>query len=83
MKPQHLYSSPNIIWVIKSRRLRWAGYVICMGKRRGHTGFWWENLREGDHLDIPGFDIRVILQWIFNKWNGGMDWINLTLDKNR
>jgi hypothetical protein len=30
-----LYSSPNIIRVIKSRRLRWAGHVARMGKRRG------------------------------------------------
>jgi hypothetical protein len=29
-----LYSSPNIIRVIKSRRLRWAGHVARMGKRR-------------------------------------------------
>jgi hypothetical protein len=26
-----LYSSPNIIRVIKSRRMRWAGHVACMG----------------------------------------------------
>jgi hypothetical protein len=30
-----VYSSPNIIRVIKSRRLRWAGHVACMGERRG------------------------------------------------
>jgi hypothetical protein len=30
-----LYSSPNIIWVIKSRRIRWAGHVARMGARRG------------------------------------------------
>ena len=30
-----LYSSPNIIWVIRSRRLRWAGHVALTGKRRG------------------------------------------------
>jgi hypothetical protein len=30
-----LYSSPNIIRVIKSKRLRWAGHVARMGKRRG------------------------------------------------
>jgi hypothetical protein len=30
-----LYSSPNIIQVYKSRRLRWAGHVACMGERRG------------------------------------------------
>jgi hypothetical protein len=30
-----LYSSLNIIWVIKSRRMRWAGYVARMGEERG------------------------------------------------
>ena len=30
-----LYSSPNIVWVIKSRRMRWAGHVARMGDRRG------------------------------------------------
>ena len=30
-----LYCSPNIVRVIKSRRMRWAGHVACMGVRRG------------------------------------------------
>ena len=30
-----LNSSPNIVRVIKWRRMRWAGYVACMGERRG------------------------------------------------
>jgi hypothetical protein len=30
-----LYSSPNIIWVIKSRRMRWVGNVAHMGEKRG------------------------------------------------
>jgi hypothetical protein len=30
-----LYSSPNIVRVISSRRMRWAGHVSCMGERRG------------------------------------------------
>jgi len=30
-----LYSSPNIVRVIKSRRMRWAGHVACVGERRG------------------------------------------------
>ena len=30
-----LYSSPNIVWVIKSRRMRWAGHVARMGEERG------------------------------------------------
>jgi hypothetical protein len=31
----NLYSSPNIVRVIKSRRMRWAGHVACMEKGRG------------------------------------------------
>ena len=30
-----MYASPNIIWVIKSIRIRWAGHVACMEDRRG------------------------------------------------
>jgi hypothetical protein len=35
-----LYTSPNIIRVIKSRRLRWAGHVACMEKGEVNAGFW-------------------------------------------
>jgi hypothetical protein len=31
----NLYSSPNIVWVIKSSRMRWAGHVARMGEERG------------------------------------------------
>jgi hypothetical protein len=41
-----LYSSPNIIWVIKSRIMIWAGHVARMGRGEVYTGFWWGNLRE-------------------------------------
>jgi hypothetical protein len=34
-EPNDLYSSPNIIWVIKSRRMRWTGHVARMGEGRG------------------------------------------------
>ena len=30
----YLYTSPNIVWVIKSRRMRWAGHVARMGEER-------------------------------------------------
>jgi len=30
-----MYCSPNIVWVIKSRRMRWAGHVARMGEKRG------------------------------------------------
>jgi hypothetical protein len=35
-----LYLSPNIIWVIKSRKMRWAGDIAVWGKREVQTGFW-------------------------------------------
>jgi hypothetical protein len=44
-----LYFSLNIVGVIKSRRMRWAGHVSVMEDRRGAAEFWWENLKEGDH----------------------------------
>jgi hypothetical protein len=41
----HLYSSPNIVRVIKSRRMRWAGRIARMGRGEAYTGFWLANLR--------------------------------------
>jgi len=35
-----LYSSPNIVLVIKSRRMRWVGHVARMGQERGCVGSW-------------------------------------------
>jgi hypothetical protein len=66
-----LHSSPKIIQVIKSRRMRWAGDVACMGRRgEVHKGFWLGNLRERSHLEDPDVDGRIILKWIFRKWDG-------------
>jgi hypothetical protein len=36
-----LYPSPNIIQVFTLRKMRWAGYVACMGRGVVHAGFWW------------------------------------------
>jgi len=40
------YPSPNIVRVIKSRRMRWAGHVARMGEERGCIGSCWGNRRE-------------------------------------
>jgi len=61
-----LYSSPNIVRVIKSRRMRLEGACGEYGGEE-YTGFWWGNLRERDHLGDPGVDGKIILRWIFRK----------------
>jgi hypothetical protein len=58
-----------------------------------HTGFSSENLREGDHLEAPGVDGRIILKLILERWyrpsrsgmggGGDMDWIDLAQDRDR
>jgi hypothetical protein len=62
-----LYSSPNILRVIKSRRMRCAWHVSRLGRGRACTEFWWGNLRERDHWGDPSVDGKIILRWIFNK----------------
>jgi hypothetical protein len=34
-------------------------------------------------LEDPGADGRIILKWIFKKWDGGMYWINMAQDRDR
>jgi hypothetical protein len=51
-----LYSSPDTIRQIKSRRMKWEGHM-----ERGETctGFWWERPKEKDHLKDQGVDGRT------------------------
>jgi hypothetical protein len=79
-----LYSSPNIIRVIKRRRLRWAGHVARMGERRGayralvgksegRRPFGRPRRRWEDNIKM---DLREVGCW-------GADWVDLAQDRDR
>jgi hypothetical protein len=68
---RNLPSSPSIIRMIKSRRMRSAGHVARMGRRRMHIGYCWESQKEREHWgdqDVGGW---TILKWILKR-HGGM-----------
>jgi hypothetical protein len=46
--PDMFYASPNIIRMIKSRRMRWAGHVARIRLKGMRIGFWWERQKERD-----------------------------------
>jgi len=43
-----------------------------LGRGEACTGFWWGNVREIGHMEDPGTDGRIILRWIFRKWDVGV-----------
>ena len=43
-----------------------------MGDGRGVHRLWWGNLRERDQWGDPDVDERIILYWIFRKWDEGL-----------
>ena len=79
-----LYSSPNIMRAIKSRRMRWAGHVARMGEERGLYRVLVGKLEGKRPLGRPRRrwvdNIRVDLQ---EMGCGYMDWIGLAQDRDR
>ena len=67
-----LYASLNIVRVIKSRRMRWAGHEARMGEERGSIGSCWGNRRERDEWGDLGVDGWIILGWISRRWDVGI-----------
>jgi len=83
-KLNELYSSPNIFWVIKSRKIRWAGHVACMGEKRGVYRVLVGKLEGKRPLKRPRHrwedNIKMYLQEV---GCGGMGWIKLAQDRDR
>jgi hypothetical protein len=66
-----LCCSHNIVWVIKSRRMRWAGHVACMRERRGIYRVLVGKPEGKRPLGRLRHRWRIILRWIFGKWDVG------------
>jgi hypothetical protein len=63
----HLYSTSNIVRVIKSRRMRWAGHVAYMGKREMFTEFWLGSPKLRDHWKDVSLVGGLILSWTLGR----------------
>ena len=65
-----LYSLPNIVRVVKSRRMRWAGHVGRMEEDRGVHRVLVGKAEGKSHWGDQDVDGRIILRWILRKLEG-------------
>jgi hypothetical protein len=73
----NMNSSPTIVRVIKSRKMRWAGNVTRIGEGRGVYRVLVGGPEGKRPLGRPSVDWRIILRWIFRKWDEGV-WTGLS-----
>jgi hypothetical protein len=70
----NLYCSPNILRMMKLRKIGLAGHLARIGERRGVYRVLVGKPDRKYHLGDPGLDGRIILRWICRKWCVGV-WI--------
>jgi hypothetical protein len=80
---KEIYSSQNVIRVIKSRRIRLAEHVARMEGTNGACMVLMGRHERKRQLGRPRRKWEVILKWIFKRWNGNMDWIHLAQKRDR
>jgi hypothetical protein len=78
-----LYSSPNVISVIKSRRMRWAGHIARMGEKRGAYRILVGRPEGGRPLGRPRRRWEDNIKMDLHDVGWGMDWIELVQDRDR
>ena len=63
-------------WSVRESPLKTWIYLLLLWRVCGRgevcTGFWWGDLRERDHWGDPGVIGRIILRWVFRKWDVGI-----------
>jgi hypothetical protein len=62
-----VYSSQNIVRVIKSGRMKWAGHVARMGRGEIFTEFWLGDLKGRYHWEDLGVGGRITLIWTLGR----------------
>jgi hypothetical protein len=77
-----LYSSPNIVRMIKSRRIGRAEDVVRMGERRGVYRVLVGKPEGKRSHGRSRRRCRIILRWVLRKWDVGYGWIELAQDRN-
>jgi len=79
-----LYSLPNIVQVVKSRRMRWAGYVALMGEGRGVHRVLAGKLERKRPLGRPRRRWEDNIKMDLQEVGGGCgDWTKLSQDRER
>jgi hypothetical protein len=82
-EPNDLYSSTNIIRLIKSRRMRWVWHVACMGEKRGVYRISVGRPEGRRPLGRPRHRWEDNINMDFQEVGWGMHWIELAQDRDR
>jgi hypothetical protein len=67
------YSSTNVLWIMKPRKMRLAGHVVKWERGEVHTGLWWGKPEATIYVGIPSRRLQDNIKMDFKKYDGGVD----------